>query len=207
VRNCLAVFHCSASFPVIISYAPRNLKVYCTPVSALPGRCSLWSSSICHLVAPRMRTSTAHSRSFASVGTDCLGPLGLTSFHYSSYQFRKRLKASLFVSENTGLGRKCLWIFKVTLYKFSITLITITSFTITHALFTRTSESHKPSAISHVHSSMHSFITRIYIAPLRRNYSEALPTPARPNKTILRWEMNAWDRVLGRERSARGRPF
>jgi len=32
----------------------------------------------------------------------------------------------------------------------------------------------------------HSFILNIYIAPLQENYSEALPTPARSNKAVLR---------------------
>src|SRR6218665_3827395 len=34
--------------------------------------------------------------------------------------------------------------------------------------------------------SFHSFILNIYIAPLQENYSEALPTPARSNKAVLR---------------------
>ena len=33
---------------------------------------------------------------------------------------------------------------------------------------------------------IHSFILNIYIAPLHENYSEALPTPARSNKAVLR---------------------
>src|SRR6218665_1153301 len=33
---------------------------------------------------------------------------------------------------------------------------------------------------------IHSFILNIYIAPLQENYSEALPTPARTNKAVLR---------------------
>ena len=33
---------------------------------------------------------------------------------------------------------------------------------------------------------IHSFILNIYIAPLQENYSEALPTPARSNKAVLR---------------------
>src|SRR6218665_1819007 len=36
------------------------------------------------------------------------------------------------------------------------------------------------------HSFIHSFILNIYIAPLQENYSEALPTPARSNKAVLR---------------------
>jgi len=32
----------------------------------------------------------------------------------------------------------------------------------------------------------HSFILNIYIAPLQGNYSEALQTPARSNKAVLR---------------------
>src|SRR6218665_2162857 len=37
-----------------------------------------------------------------------------------------------------------------------------------------------------IHSFIHSFILNIYIAPLQKNYSEALPTPARSNKAVLR---------------------
>ena len=35
-------------------------------------------------------------------------------------------------------------------------------------------------------SFIHAFILNIYIAPLQENYSEALPTPARSNKAVLR---------------------
>jgi len=45
-------------------------------------------------------------------------------------------------------------------------------------------------------SVVHSFILNIYIAPLQESYSEALPTPARLNKAVLRWERNAGERVL-----------
>src|SRR6218665_134343 len=37
-----------------------------------------------------------------------------------------------------------------------------------------------------IHSFIRSFIMNIYIAPLQENYSEALPTPARSNKAVLR---------------------
>src|SRR6218665_581197 len=43
---------------------------------------------------------------------------------------------------------------------------------------------------------IHSFILNIYIAPLQENYSEALPTPARSNKAVLRCEKNAGEVVL-----------
>jgi len=43
---------------------------------------------------------------------------------------------------------------------------------------------------------IHSFILNMYIAPLQENYSEALPTPARSNKAVLRWEKNAGEVVL-----------
>src|SRR6218665_1546263 len=33
---------------------------------------------------------------------------------------------------------------------------------------------------------LNSFILNIYIAPLQENYSQALPTPARSNKAVLR---------------------
>src|SRR6218665_1140205 len=39
---------------------------------------------------------------------------------------------------------------------------------------------------SFIHSFIHSFILNIYIAPLQENYLEALPTPARSNKAVLR---------------------
>jgi len=54
---------------------------------------------------------------------------------------------------------------------------------------------------------LHSFILNIYIAPLQENYSEALPTPARLNKAVLRWEKNAGKRVLLQMRSSEARPF
>jgi len=53
----------------------------------------------------------------------------------------------------------------------------------------------------------HSFILNIYIAPLQKNYSEALPTPAWLNKAVLRWEKNPGERVLLKMRSSEGRPF
>jgi len=37
-------------------------------------------------------------------------------------------------------------------------------------------------------SFIHSFITEIYIAPLQGYYSEALPTPARLKRRVLRLE-------------------
>ena len=43
--------------------------------------------------------------------------------------------------------------------------------------------------------------------PFKKNYSEALPTPARLKRTVLRREKNERDRVLGKRRSSRGRPF
>ena len=43
---------------------------------------------------------------------------------------------------------------------------------------------------------IHSFILNIYVAPLQENYSEALPTPARSNKAVLRWEKNAGEVVI-----------
>ena len=43
---------------------------------------------------------------------------------------------------------------------------------------------------------IHTYILNIYIAPLQENYSEALPTPARSNKAVLRWEKNAGEVVL-----------
>src|ERR1043165_10141682 len=54
---------------------------------------------------------------------------------------------------------------------------------------------------------IHSFISNIYIAPLQENYSEALPTPARLKRAVLRCEKNIGEKVLGKRRSSRGRPF
>src|ERR1043165_7033420 len=54
---------------------------------------------------------------------------------------------------------------------------------------------------------IHSFISNIYIAPLQENYSEALPTPARPKRAVLMCEKNIGEKVLGKRRSSRGRPF
>src|SRR6218665_3885807 len=56
-------------------------------------------------------------------------------------------------------------------------------------------------------SFIHSFILNIYIAPLQENNSEALPTPARSNKAVLRREKNAGEVVLLKMRSSEGRPF
>jgi len=42
-----------------------------------------------------------------------------------------------------------------------------------------------------LHSFIHSFILNIYIAPLQENYSETLPTPARLNRAVLRWEKSS----------------
>src|SRR6218665_3405798 len=39
---------------------------------------------------------------------------------------------------------------------------------------------------SFIYSFIHSFILNISIAPLQENYSEALSTPARSNKAVLR---------------------
>jgi len=44
---------------------------------------------------------------------------------------------------------------------------------------------------------IHSFIIRIYIAPLLGYYSEALPTPARLKRAVLRVEQNAPEWTLG----------
>src|SRR6218665_652518 len=58
-----------------------------------------------------------------------------------------------------------------------------------------------------IHSFIHSFTLNIYIAPLQENYSEALPTPARSNKAVLKREKNAGEVVLLKMRSSEGRPF
>src|SRR6218665_1069552 len=59
----------------------------------------------------------------------------------------------------------------------------------------------------HTYMFIHSFILNIYIAPLQENYSEALPTPARSNKAVLRREKNAGEVVLLKMRNSEGRPF
>src|SRR3984885_9541346 len=46
-----------------------------------------------------------------------------------------------------------------------------------------------------------------YIAPLQGICSEALPTPARRKRTVLRLERNTDGIDLGRRRSSRGSPF
>ena len=56
-------------------------------------------------------------------------------------------------------------------------------------------------------TAIHWFIAGIYIALLQVGYSEALLTPAQPHKTILSLDRNSWERVLGRQRSDKGRPF
>jgi len=56
--------------------------------------------------------------------------------------------------------------------------------------------------------SIHSFIhSWIYIAPLRENYSEVLPTPAWSKRTVFKWLQIVSESVEGRRHSARGRPF
>src|SRR6218665_3100511 len=47
----------------------------------------------------------------------------------------------------------------------------------------------------------------IYIAPLHKNYSEALPTPVRLKRTVFKREKNERDKVQGKRRSSSGRPF
>ena len=54
---------------------------------------------------------------------------------------------------------------------------------------------------------IHSFIANIYIAPLYVGYSEALPTPGRPNNVVLSCWRNIWENTLGSDRRASGRPF
>src|SRR5688572_27506562 len=55
---------------------------------------------------------------------------------------------------------------------------------------------------------IHSFIhSGIYIAPLQGNYSEALPTPTRPKRTVLSLVRKVSGRLPGCRRSSRGRPF
>jgi hypothetical protein len=98
MRNCLA------------GSAPHYLRAYCTPVSSLHSRSSLRSSARGYLVVPRVRTSTAQSRSFAIVGPNSWNRLPQSFrtdlFSISFDQFRKRLKTSLFTSDVTGPGRE-----------------------------------------------------------------------------------------------------
>ena len=51
------------------------------------------------------------------------------------------------------------------------------------------------------------FIADMYIAPLKWDYSEALPTPARPNNVVLSCWRNFWENTLGSDRRANVRPF
>jgi len=46
---------------------------------------------------------------------------------------------------------------------------------------------------STVHTFIHSFIADIYIEPLQWYYSEAPPTPARPNNVVLSCWRNFWE--------------
>ena len=101
MRNCLA------------GSAVHYLRYYCTPVSSLPSRSCLWSSARGHLDVPRVRASTAQSMSFAIVGPNSLNqlPQSLRAvlFSISFDDLRKRLKTSLFTSEDTGPGRERHW--------------------------------------------------------------------------------------------------
>src|SRR6218665_3529240 len=54
---------------------------------------------------------------------------------------------------------------------------------------------------------IHSFITKIYIAPLQGYYSEALQILARLKRRVLRLEQNVSVRILGSNRCDKGRPF
>ena len=60
---------------------------------------------------------------------------------------------------------------------------------------------------SFLHSFIHSFILNIYKAPFQENYSEALSTPARLKRAVLRWENDAGERFLLKVQSSEGRPF
>ena len=101
---------CSLMRSCLVGSAPHYLRAYCTPVSSLPSRSSLRSSTRGHLVVPRVCTSTAQSRSFAVVGPSSWNwlPQSLRSdlLSLSFDQFRKRLKTSLFNSEDTVPGRE-----------------------------------------------------------------------------------------------------
>jgi len=58
-----------------------------------------------------------------------------------------------------------------------------------------------------VQSFIRSFIADIYIAPLQWDYSEALPTPARPNNVVLSCWRNFLENTLESDRRVNGRPF
>src|SRR5688572_7832744 len=92
---------CSLMRSCLARSAPHYLRAFCTPVSSLPSRSSLRSSARGYnLVVPRVRTSTAQSRSFAIVGPNSWNqlPQSLRTdlFSISFDQFRKRLKTSLY---------------------------------------------------------------------------------------------------------------
>ena len=57
---------------------------------------------------------------------------------------------------------------------------------------------------SSFHPVNHSFIENIYIAPLKWDYSEALPTPAWPNNVFLSCWRKFWENTLGSVRRAKG---
>src|SRR5688572_25260996 len=91
---------CSLMRSCLAGSAPHYLRAFCTPVSSLHSRSSLRSSTRGYLVVPRVRTSTAQSRSFAIVGPNSWNqlPQSLRTdlFSISFDQFRKRLKTSLY---------------------------------------------------------------------------------------------------------------
>jgi len=59
------------------------------------------------------------------------------------------------------------------------------------------------------YSFIRSFIADTSIAPLQVtwDYSEALPTPAPPNDVVLSCWRNFWEKTLGSDWRAKGRPF
>ena len=104
-----AILH---GYSCLTGSAPQYLKAYCIPVSSIPSRSTLRSSARGHLLVPWTRTSMTQSRSFAIVGPSNWNKLPQSLrdlLPISSDQFRKHLKTSLFVSEDTDPSREQFW--------------------------------------------------------------------------------------------------
>lgn len=102
IQNCLA------------GSALYYLRAYCTSVSSLPS-CSFhqpwatWLSHGCLLLWLGLGVLLGVCRALVHVdGIDCLSSLGHT-FSLSFVQFYRCLETSLFISEDTGLGREHVW--------------------------------------------------------------------------------------------------
>src|SRR6218665_2529333 len=100
---------CSLMKNCLTGSVPQYLKAYCILVSSIPSRSTLRSSVRDYLFVPRTRKSMTQSRSFAIVGPSYWNKLPQSLrdlLPKSSDQFRKHLKTSLFVSEDTDPSRE-----------------------------------------------------------------------------------------------------